>query len=284
MHDLELDYAADELRYNRMMEPVYRHLLTALGLPRGTRGLDAGCGPGGLFHSLIEATGGSGEIVGVDASAAHRAAAEREVARQGLRERVRVEEADLQRPLPFADATFDWVWCADVLWRSLVPDPVATVREFRRVVKPGGVVAVFFYDHRGVILPGHPDLEHRLNTAAFRHYGGGPRDDAARHEENALGWLIEAGLLAPRVASHVADDWQPLRPATFDYLANYWFPDRRDRISDDEAAAAGIDTAEWRSWRDRLANPDAAAYLPRQHWYRCVQGGTMAVGRVPAGP
>lgn len=282
MDDLGLDYAADELRYNRMMEPIYRHLLAVLGLPRGGRGLDAGCGPGGLFSLLIEATGGSGEIVGVDASAAHRSAAEREAARQGLGERARVEAADLRQPLPIADAAFDWVWCADVLWRSLVPDPVATIREFRRVAKPGGVVALFFYDHRGIVLPGYPDLEHRLNTAAFRSYGGGTRDAAAHHEENALGWLIEAGLSAPRVESRVLDDWQPLRPATRDYLEQYWFPDRRDGISDDEAAAVGIDEAEWRLWREHLANPDSAAYLPRQPWYRCVQGGSMAMGRVPA--
>jgi len=283
MHDPEQDYADSELRYNRMMEPVYRPLLAGLGLPRRSRGLDAGCGPGGLFRLLVEAIGGDGEVVAVDASAAHRAAAEREVARHGLADRVRVRAADLREPLPFADAAFDWVWCADVLWRSLVPDPVAAVREFRRVTRPGGTVAVLFYDHRGIVLPGYPDLEHRLNTAAFRGYGGGARDAAARHEENALAWLIEAGLAEPRVASAVIDDRHPLRPETLDYLDGYWFPDRRDNIAKDEALAAGIGEEEWRTWRDRLAGPASAAYLPRQPWYRCRQGGTVAVGRVPAG-
>lgn len=39
-------------------------------------------------------------------------------------------------PLPFADATFDAIWCCDVLDR--VFDPATVLRELRRVLKPGG--------------------------------------------------------------------------------------------------------------------------------------------------
>jgi ubiquinone/menaquinone biosynthesis C-methylase UbiE len=54
--------------------------------------------------------------------------------------------------LPFDDDTFDLVWCAQSLYS--LPEPVEALRQMRRVVRPGGVVAVLENDtlHQ-VILP-----------------------------------------------------------------------------------------------------------------------------------
>ena len=46
--------------------------------------------------------------------------------------------ADVDEPLPFEDATFDGVVLKDLL--EHVRDPVAVVREVRRVLRPGGRV------------------------------------------------------------------------------------------------------------------------------------------------
>ena len=40
--------------------------------------------------------------------------------------------------MPFADGTFATVLCTEVL--EHVPDPAAAIREFRRVLRPGGVL------------------------------------------------------------------------------------------------------------------------------------------------
>lgn len=123
-------------------------------------------------------------------------------------------------------------------------------------------------------MPGYPDLEHRLNVAAFRHLGGGTGDDAVRHEENALGWLLKAGLTEPRVTSHVIAAWRPLWPATIDYLEHYWFSDRQDRVAAGAASEADIGEEGGRPWQDRLAHPDSAEYLLRQPSHRCLRLGS----------
>lgn len=54
---------------------------------------------------------------------------------------VRPVAADLNR-LPFADESFDAVLCVTALCHRMNPDPAAIVRDFARVVRPGGVVCL----------------------------------------------------------------------------------------------------------------------------------------------
>jgi SAM-dependent methyltransferase len=89
----------------------------------GTRLLDVGCGSAWLGHHFEDYTG-------VDVSAEAVAAA-----RARGRE---VIQADVEQPLPFADASFDGAVLKDVLEHVL--DPVAVVKEVRRVLVPGGRV------------------------------------------------------------------------------------------------------------------------------------------------
>ena len=93
-------------------------------LPRG-RVLDCPSGQGALAHEL--AAGGF-EVVGADLGGP--------AAGSGYR-RVR---SDLNRPLPFADATFDVVACVEGI--EHLERPVDALREFRRVLRPGGTLVL----------------------------------------------------------------------------------------------------------------------------------------------
>ena len=96
----------------------------------GTRQLDAGCGEG-KEHELALQLGA--DVSGFDASAALL-----DIARNRLPEGS-FAEGDLEE-LPFEDASFDVVTGFNAF--QYAADPVAALREARRVCKPGGRVFV----------------------------------------------------------------------------------------------------------------------------------------------
>lgn len=97
----------------------------------GKRVLDAGCGPGVYTEILLER---GAEVVAVDVTPDFVALAQERVGN-----RATVLRADLQQPLDFApDGSFDVVVCALVLVYMTTLN--ATLQEFYRVLKPGGVL------------------------------------------------------------------------------------------------------------------------------------------------
>lgn len=104
--------------------------------------LDAGCGDGRYLAALGALPGRPAHIVGVDISerilATARAAAERAGIGPEL-VRANVEA------LPFGEARFDLVLCAQVVEHLL--DPAAGLAELARVLRPGGTLVVST-DHR----------------------------------------------------------------------------------------------------------------------------------------
>ena len=101
--------------------------------PEAESVLDAGCGTG-LVGRALRAAGFGGEIHGVDLS---------EVSLTIARESgwyTSLAAANLQESLVFDDDSFDALACVGVM--TYVPDVEACWREFCRVVRPGGVVAI----------------------------------------------------------------------------------------------------------------------------------------------
>lgn len=97
------------------------------------RVLDVGCGTGFATEGLLRE---AGDVHGLDQSI-HQL--ERAFEKFGKRGPVRFYLGDAER-LPFRDDAFDAVWSSGSI--EYWPDPVATLREFRRVVEPGGPVLV----------------------------------------------------------------------------------------------------------------------------------------------
>lgn len=108
-------------------------------LAPGRRGLDAGCGAGArdVFHFWSDGY----DIIGID-SIEENIDAARELHPEIAG---RVFVADLNQPLEFDDASFDFVACNAVI-QHIEPDVVRDVvlPHFARVIRPGGVLQLMF--------------------------------------------------------------------------------------------------------------------------------------------
>jgi demethylmenaquinone methyltransferase/2-methoxy-6-polyprenyl-1,4-benzoquinol methylase len=199
----------------RVTEPAIRTAMAALRLPAGSHGLDAGCGIGTHAVWLAEATGG--RVTGLDVSRDSLATARRRVAEAQLGDRIALDEGSLFDP-PYADGTFDWLWCADTLWPVIVPDPVAVLERLRRLVQPGGTVALSYWSSQ-LLLPGYPQLEARLGLAFAEHTHYCRIGSPDAHHLRALDWLQRAGLTGARARTFVAEHQAPLSSALRESLA-----------------------------------------------------------------
>ena len=103
-------YAAiDHLR-----EPVVRAAIRWLGLPKGSSGLDAGCGTGWQSQLLADAVGEEGHISALDRSSGVLGYALDLAQEAGFGERISFHEGDVTS-IPFPKSSFDWIWSADTV-------------------------------------------------------------------------------------------------------------------------------------------------------------------------
>ncbi|TPG34294.1 methyltransferase domain-containing protein [Mycolicibacterium hodleri] len=120
-----------------------RRKLRLLGIQPGDTVLDVACGPGNTTRSLVEQVGPDGIAIGVDSSASMLAQAVRETAPDSPVGYVRGDAVDL----PFDDGTFDAISCYGALY--LMDDPLGSLRDMIRVLKPGGRIAILTTCARG---------------------------------------------------------------------------------------------------------------------------------------
>jgi SAM-dependent methyltransferase len=159
---LAIDAQPDPSMFTRLLEmrgaqPHQRRLRRAFlafaGIAPGARVLDVGCGTGVVTRDLVARVGPRGRVVGLDPSRAFLAEARRRTRGAGVRFR-----HGNGTDLPFRDGTFDAAVAVTVLLH--VPQGDRVLAEMRRVVRPGGTVAVLDQDLGTLVL----DLPDRALT------------------------------------------------------------------------------------------------------------------------
>jgi SAM-dependent methyltransferase len=223
-------------------------------LPRLNSGdsvLDVGCGPGTITADLASLVT-PGRVTALEVTEAALDLARTEIVRRGLTN-VDFAAGDVHA-LDFPDDTFDVVHAHQVLQH--VADPVAALREMRRVTKPGGVVAVRDGDYAAFTwFPAVPELSEwlELYEGVARRNGGEP--DAGRR---LLAWGRAAGFTEFTASSST---WCFATEEDREWWGGLW----ADRVlkSDfaDTALRTGVATQDdlqrisdgWRAW---AAEPD----------------------------
>jgi SAM-dependent methyltransferase len=156
-------------------------------LSPGMRLLDVGCGPGTITLDLAERVA-PGCTVGVDREEAIIAEARR-LLESRPNPGVEFRTADAYA-LDFDDSSFDVVHAHQLLQH--LTDPVAALIEMRRVLRPGGVLAVRDGDYGAFVwAPPAPLIDRwmQLYHDVCRHNGADA--DAGRR---LLGWALAAGF------------------------------------------------------------------------------------------
>jgi len=214
------------------------HLESGLSL------LDVGCGPGTITVEFAKRLV-PGRVVGVDAASA-------------AIEKASIFAADNLEfmignayGLPFDDNSFDVVHSHQTLQH--LADPVAALREMRRVAKPGGLIAVRDVDYAGTIcFPNLPGLRVWADVYDAVHRSNGGEPNAGRQLKS---WAIRAGL---NDISTSASIWNFSDDADREWWGSMWEARVLQSAFADDALSKSLATQEvlqeissaWRAWAD----------------------------------
>lgn len=226
-------------------------------LKEGIDILDVGSGPGTISIDLARRVR-PGRVIGIDASAEIVAKA------NGLAQSQDVHNVEFRAgdayALDFADDTFDIVHAHQVLQH--LARPVEALREFRRVLKPGGIVAARDVDYGGVIWsPPSAGLTRWLALYHDVHEWNGGEPNAGRHLKR---WAREAGFSDLEAGGTT---WVFSSPLEREWWGGSW----AERATESQFAAHAIEsghssTAELRriatAWRDWAADDDGWFLMP----------------------
>lgn len=251
--------------------PEYEAMLRSAGFQPGWHVLDAGCGSGGFLPLIAEAVGASGRITAFDLAPDNIAIVARRAAEWRDAPPIESQVGSLL-DLPYADDSFDAVWCANTT-QYLTDDELATaLGEFRRVVRPGGIVVVKEFDGTmPSIVPAPPLLLVHMcevTLAQWKGAGNGMRTPAL------AGWLRRAGLVQVWQRRVLSERSAPLGR----YERRFW----GDWLALSAHIAPRIDLpAVDQAFWERLADLGEMDRLLDDPDCYCCEGHIVAVGTVP---
>ena len=163
-----------------------RRLVEAARVAAGERVLDVATGRGAALFPAARRVGGSGQVVGIDIAQGMVDETAAAIRGMGLAN-AQARRMDAEH-LDFPDATFDTVLCGFAVF--FFPNLPATLREFWRVLKPGGRLAFSTWgrdDERWAWLG---DLRDKYAPAQLRRP---PADGPAFNQPQAMRALLAAG-------------------------------------------------------------------------------------------
>jgi len=132
---------SDRRKGESFKSSILRHetyLAGRLGVNRGAKLLDCGCGVGGPARNIAQFTGA--HVTGITINHFQVQRGNTLTAQQGLSDSVKLIQGDFMK-LPFPDNSFDGVYAIEATCHA--PDRHGVYSEILRVLKPGGIFATY---------------------------------------------------------------------------------------------------------------------------------------------
>lgn len=253
MKDSLPEYAERLDALHRALLDDFRQIVGRLPLTGSETIVDAGCGDG-FFTGLLSERLPTGQAIGLDTSAAFLHAAEERLRETVTVGRVRLVEGDVN-DLPFDEASLDAIWSAHSMQSYEAIPQVLT--EFRRVLRPGGLLAILETDNiHSIMLSWPPDLELAARRAEHREIGSEDSYIGTYFPRFAQRLLREAGYEEFSREFVFIRRQQPSGDALERYVELYLknlLQHHKDQLGEQS-----------RSRLEELATPGSPRFLPRQ--------------------
>jgi ubiquinone/menaquinone biosynthesis C-methylase UbiE len=260
-------YAPMLAAFQRAHAGELQEMIHRLPVKAGDRVLDMACGNGVYSAYLAQR---AGLVVGIDIAAAYLSQARARLRSTTWPERSGFAQGDIAA-LPCADNSFDMVWCAYSLYS--LPDLMASLHELRRVLRPGGRLAVLENDtlHQ-VIIPWPARLELAVRRAQLA---------ALEAENNATGKYFigrqfrrafaGAALQTESIRCYTRTRYAPLSDDERSYLT-WYLHDLAERVRPylDQAARDSFEL---------LLKPDSELFLLDQPDFYVIYIDILALAR-----
>lgn len=127
------------------MQPEYEEMLQWVGIQPGWHVLDAACGNGSFLPLMTELVGPDGKVSAVDLAPENVQVVEARASQSQWPAPVSARVGNILN-LPYENQSFDAVWCANTTQYLSDTEVEQAFKEFRRVVRPGGLIAIKEYD------------------------------------------------------------------------------------------------------------------------------------------
>ncbi|KAJ5501541.1 hypothetical protein N7453_006358 [Penicillium expansum] len=127
---------------NAALRRMEDHLFKSLDLPAGATVLDAGCGSG---YVAIHMANRKLNVRAIDVTERHVARAQENIIAAGLEKAVTAQLGDYHHLEEFPTESLDGVYTMETLVHAT--DPKAVLEGFMRILKPGGSLVLYEYEH-----------------------------------------------------------------------------------------------------------------------------------------
>jgi SAM-dependent methyltransferase len=190
----------DFTRLARTMRASGQALVASIGVAKGQKVLDLGCGDG---TTAIPAAQLGAEVLGVDIASNLVAAGNRRAQELGVAN-VRFQEGDACDLRPLEDRTFDLV--VSIFGAMFAPKPADVAKEMVRVAKPGGRIVM------GNWIPNDPTLVAQILKISSAHTPPPPEGFVS-----PMTWGVESHVLERFAGAGIANDRVAFARDTFTF-------------------------------------------------------------------